>query len=562
GTYGLYADSIAVQLSDLELSTSLRKLNLQHPFNLSYSKGVLHTDTLYVASDDRSAFMKLAVPYADTTRQKGYLRAERLNLKAIQGAIFNESYIQGMLFSKVHIDRTDTTLTAAAELSMRDLRYEGMRLDTLEFKAAVQNEQLEGMMELHQNGELIAEGSLDIPFKAQKPTQLDEAFFSNPVRGNLDLYAIKLSRFEKLLSQAGYEDTEGILRFHGSLRGQAGKPEMDAAMRLTEARVSDVPIDSFVASVGYEHSQSSLSFNAELTSLAQKALEINARMPLKIDLHRFDVALPAPQDSISADVQTNNFKLKALNDFLDPNTARKLTGEIDGNLSVQGTRGDPKIHGEITLSKGGLRIVPAGIRLDHIASTLQFRPEEVALTNLSMKSGSGTLRASGAIAVEELVPGEIECALNACNFKVANTEEDTGINKLEMIVRVSPSDPQVEGKLEVISGFVDLDNFGEKTVEKVSSDTVRSIEPNISLYDSLSLDMQVTFNRRFFVRNKRYLEMELELDGELDLLKEKGDDLELFGALNTAKGYAEPLGKHFELEEGSLVFSGLPDNPQ
>src|SRR5699024_5235019 len=101
---------------------------------------------------------------------------------------------------------------------------------------------------------------------------------------------------------------------------------------------------------------------------------------------RFDIALPAPQDSISAEIQTNNFKLKALNDFLDPNTARKLAGEIDGNLFVQGTRSDPEVHGEITLSKGGVRIVPAGIWLDHIASTLQFRPDEIALTNFSMKS--------------------------------------------------------------------------------------------------------------------------------------------------------------------------------
>src|SRR5699024_6302604 len=118
GTYGLYADSIAVQLSDLGLSTSLRKLNLQHPFNLSYSKGVLHTDTLYVSSDERSAFTKLAVPYADTTRQNGYLRAEILNLRGTQGAIISESYILGMLSSKVHIVRADTTLTAAAEFSM------------------------------------------------------------------------------------------------------------------------------------------------------------------------------------------------------------------------------------------------------------------------------------------------------------------------------------------------------------------------------------------------------------------------------------------------------------
>src|SRR5699024_629485 len=74
--------------------------------------------------------------------------------------------------------------------------------------------------------------------------------------------------------------------------------------------------------------------------------------------------------------------------------------------------------------------------------------------------------------------------------------------------------------------------------------------------------MQVAFNRRFFVRNKRYLEMELELDGELDLHKETGDDLELFCASHTANGYVDPLGKHLEMEEGSLCFSVLPDNPR
>src|SRR5699024_8556319 len=190
-------------------------------------------------------------------------------------------------------------------------------------------------------------------------------------------------------------------------------------------------------------------------------------------------------------------------------------------------------------------IVPAGIWLDHIASTLQFRPDEIALTNFSMKSGSGTLSAKGAIALEELVPGEMDFSLKASNFKVANTDEYNGIINLDMNVGGSPSDPQVNGKLDVVSGFVELDNFGEKSVEEVSLDTVDSIEPNISLYDSLSLDMQIAFNRHFFVRNERYLEMELELDGEIDLLKEKGDDLQLFGALNTAKGYAEPLGKHF-----------------
>ena len=45
-------------------------------------------------------------------------------------------------------------------------------------------------------------------------------------------------------------------------------------------------------------------------------------------------------------------------------------------------------------------------------------------------------------------------------------------------------------------------------------------------------------------------------------MKDAGKDLQLFGTLNTTQGYARPLGKRFELEEGSLAFSGPPNNPQ
>jgi autotransporter translocation and assembly factor TamB len=74
--------------------------------------------------------------------------------------------------------------------------------------------------------------------------------------------------------------------------------------------------------------------------------------------------------------------------------------------------------------------------------------------------------------------------------------------------------------------------------------------------------MDVGFNRRFFIRNERYLEMELELDGVLDLVKKSGSDLELFGDMSAPNGYARPFGKRFNLEEGVVTFSGNPENPQ
>ena len=562
GQYGFKEGAAFVNWSRLDLMTALRTLSLQKPFEIKYKEGIIQTDTLHLSSPDNRAFMELAIPYADTLHQKAFFRAEQLNLQAIQDATLESSYLQGMISGNIKLDRTDTTLTASADVVMTDVLYQETELDTLQLQGNIAKERLEGAMELHQAGDLIAEGHLDIPFKAQNPNELEEGFFNKPVSGGLTLHTVKLNRFSKLLQQFGYENTKGTLQFNGRLQGKAGNPKMTAEVRLDEARLSEVPIDSLTASAKYIHSSSELGLHAGLTSMGQKALNVDAQMPLKVDLRTFDIALPGLQDSISVDVQTDNFNLKALNEFLNQKKTRDLSGKIDGKISIQGPRNDLQASGQINLSKGALRIVPAGIRLDHITSTVQFEEDKISLTDLRMESGSGYLTTKGEVMFKKLKPGDIDFSITAKNFKVANTEEYNGIIDLDMDVSGSVSKPNVEGKLSVINGFVELDNFGEKSVEEVSLDTTESFEPNISLYDSLSLEMDVEFNRRFFLRNQRYLEMELELDGQIDLLKESGQDLQLFGTLNTADGYAEPLGKRFELEKGSLVFSGPPDNPQ
>lgn len=179
-----------------------------------------------------------------------------------------------------------------------------------------------------------------------------------------------------------------------------------------------------------------------------------------------------------------------------------------------------------------------------------------------MNSGNGRLTAQGYLEMEQLVPGNLNVTVNAENFRAANTDQYNALINLGLKVTDSVTSPDITGNLEMISGFVELDNFGEKSVEEVQLDTTLALETQTSLYDSLSLNMDIEFDRRFFVRNQRYLEMEIELEGQLDILKDPAQDLQLFGTLNTVQGYARPLGKRFELEEGALAFSGPPDNPQ
>ncbi|MCW9707099.1 translocation/assembly module TamB domain-containing protein [Fodinibius salsisoli] len=562
GNYSLGEDTTAISLSKFDLTTDLRTLSLQRPFHAMVEKGVIQTDTLHLSTPDNSAFMELAVPYADSFHQKGYFKAKELNLKAIQDGILHESYFTGILSGEFQVDRTDTSMTASSDVVMSDLMYEETKLDTLRLQGDIENENLVGMMALHQHGDLIAEGNLDIPFKVKDPDQLRDNFFERPVSGALQLHAVKLSRFSTLLEQWGYENTKGTLQFDGQLKGKAGQPELNAALKLREAELSGVPIDSLIASVEYDHQESSLGLNATLTSLKQKALEANALMPLEVDLRKWAVGLPDPQDSISVNIQTNQFNLRALNDFLDRSVTRDLKGEVNGQVQISGPRENLQAEGNITLAGGAVRVVDAGIRLENMQSAIQFKPDRVELTNLQINSGRGRLNAQGVLALEQLVPGDIDLKIQAENFKAANTEEYNGIVNLDLEVDGEVSKPHLSGSVDIVNGFVKLDNFGEKSVEEVSLDTTLNAEPNISLYDSLSMDMDINFNRRFWVRNQRYLEMELELDGQIDVLKDTGKDLQIFGTLTTANGYAEPLGKRFELEEGVLAFSGPPDNPQ
>jgi autotransporter translocation and assembly factor TamB len=563
GSYRVGSDSTSVELNEFDLTSSLRTLSLTKPFHARYADGALQTDTMRIISkDSTAAFLELAVPYADTLRQQAHARLKNLDLTAIQNTVLENPILEGKVFGDISLARTDTSLNASGDVILSDMVYQQTKLDTLRLKADIKDERLTGSMELHQDGKRIAEGDADIPFRMGMQGEPDNAFFEKPVSGELKLNAVELSRFNTLLEQAGYENTQGILRFDGKLDGDAGNPRFDASLSLSKAKLSGVPVDSLVTSVKYTHEASQLDINASLTSLKQKALEAEARMPLEVDLSTFDMAFPGPQDSVSVAVQTNNFNLKALNDFLDPQTARNLAGRINGKVDISGPRSDLQTKGEFVLSKGAVRVVPAGIRLDHIESTIRFKPDEIELQQLRMESGSGDLSAKGTLALQQLVPGDIALSVKAENFKAANTDEYNALVNLDMKMGGSVTKPEVSGTLQMINGFLELDNFGEKSVEQIELDTTQTSEPQISLYDSLSLDMDIEFNRRFFVRNQRYLEMEIELEGQLDILKDSGKDLELFGTLNTARGYARPLGKRFELEEGSLAFSGPPANPQ
>jgi autotransporter translocation and assembly factor TamB len=561
GTYRLNGDTTAATITGFTLSGADHTYSLAKSFHVRFANDVLQTDTLRINSDDKAAFVELAVPYADSLRQKGFVRIQKLQIAPLQKTLLNEATIKGTVFGRIHFARSDTAMKASGDIMLSNLSYEGAKLDTLQLKAQLQHKQLQAGLLIRKNGKNIAEGAANIPFNLQSSGEKNLS--GRPIKGHLRVQPIALSEFSGLLKQMGISGAKGIVQFKGMLGGDIDHPKFKADFNLRNAKLSGIVIDSLTAFAHYQPEKSRLDLNAAVTSLQQKALALNAQIPLKLDFNPFNVALPGSGEKISLDMQANHFNLASLNDFMDHKMARNLKGFINGNVHISGPRENLESSGTLTLKNGAVRLVNEGIRLDHIQSTLQFQPDKIMLANLQMKSGKGSLHGQGNIELKKMAPKRLDLSIKAKNFKVANTDDYQAVINADMNIDGGLDSPKISGKLAIMNGFVKLNNFGQKSVENVQLDTTQAAPATqTSLYDSLSLNLNLSIQRRFYVLNERYLKMQIGLGGSLNIRKQPGKDLQVFGTLKTTGGYAEPLGKHFDLQKGELAFSGPPADPE
>jgi len=562
GRYVKDGENISIKTDTLNIASNYRTLRLEDSFELSIRGDTISMDTMRVSDKDQSAYFEMGLPIIRNNEQRGFIEGKALNLTVIQDCLLGESYLDGMLSGGFQIVRKDTNLQAGGDILLSDINYQGVRVDSLEIQNHIENNRLKGKLSLRDDGKLLAEGTADLPFKLGDPKLFPVSFFDQPVSGQFHFSKVNITQFQPLFDKVGIENTKGIFSFRGQLTGQAGIPQFTAKATLNNAKLSGVPVDSVTIGMNYDHEDSKLDLNASVLSLHQKMAQIISTVPLFIDMKTFNVDLPQPDDSISVEAETHDFNLAALNDFVNRQTVRNIAGNLNGTVHIMGAVNDLKTRGQLVLRNGAFRLVPAGIRLEDMRSTVDFMPNQIRVNNFSTKSGRGRLNANGKIALKELIPGDINFDINAQNFRIANTSKYNAVISMDTKAGGSFTQPKVSGSINVVSGFLELQNFGEKSVESVQLDSTEQQTTDFSAYDSLSLDLDLSFNPRFYIRNKRYLEMQVALDGTVDLLKKPAKDLQMFGTINTANGYARPLGKEFKLEEGAVTFIGDPTNPQ
>lgn len=561
GSYELLTDSmhLAVIMDKLDFITNDTGLKLQNTFNISVKNGEIRTDSLELVSPN-GAFLSLAVPYADSVNQQIWFVGENFNFGILQEIIFSERYIDGILSGRATIDKSATNLTGSGNLELQNIKYEGVQADIFSISFDAKNERIQSNLSLIWDSKEVISGSLDVPLDLTDPEELSDEFYTQSVKGNLIIKPTSLSRFQPALEKFDVTGTEGIVSFNGSLSGTAGAPNFEGSFNIQDPVLSDVRLDSVFAEFNYSQEKENIFINTEILAARQKAADIDIDFPFSYNFKTFELNTVDENKPVSAEVRTRNFNLAVFNDFLNKEYTKNLKGSLNGELSLKGTENEITTNGYFDLTKTSFESPVAGIKVDGIKSRIEFSKNKISLEQLSANSGKGSFNANGSINLDGLYPTTLDIQAKANQFKVANTDDYNLVIDLDSRLSGPVMTPKATGRFAVKNGFIVLEDFGDKTVEDVTLEGEEE-QINVSYYDSVAIEMEFAVERNFYVRGGGYLDMEIEIAGELDAQKETNGELSLFGSLRGTSGYVRPLGKRFELEEAEVVFSGPPENP-
>jgi hypothetical protein len=561
GVYRASTDSVIVDISTLTLSDPDRSLDLQQPFRFSYVNERARLDSLRLESGEGALLLLFFEQYG-AEEFRSTFSGRDVNLGYLQSSILGEQLFAGIYDGNLELDVSKNGLFVNIDALVSQFEFNGLSFDSISVNADIDEKRLDARLRItDETGELFT-GHINTPFIPGDPMTFEDDFFEEPVSGSFLLNDTPLSRFSDFLAFYDLEEISGTIGARTELSGRAGQPVLDGSAYLYDSRVSNVEIDSSLITWEYNHNEGHLGFNGFIKSLGQRAAQIDGTIPFMLDLKQVRLLDPGDNDEISVQLKTDEFNIAAFNEFLDPASLRNLRGRLNSDIDISGTISEPDLSADIRLNNGAVVLIENNVALSDIRTDMSFREGMLTINRLTAES-AGSFDLTGNVAFNGLEPGEMDLRAITRNFRVYNTRDLNALITTDTRLTGDVRSPKLSGELKIERGHIYLDNFGERTLEDVVlEDEEEESELFAEIFDATTIEYTLEMDRRFWVRNRSRPEMALELQGSLEVVKYPGEEIQLFGTMGTSQGYAQQLGKRFDLERGDILFSGTADNPE
>jgi len=250
-----------------------------------------------------------------------------------------------------------------------------------------------------------------------------------------------------------------------------------------------------------------------------------------------------------------------------------LRGHAVANFKLGGTLNHPELTGQFSLVDAQLRVVPLGLNLTGVSSSIRMLRDTVVIDSLIARSG-GKIAITGGIGIGALRNPTFDLKGFANNALILNNDSGNLTASADISVVGSFDQPYVTGTLRILEGVVYIPESEGKTVISASDpalfsvlDTAvasnREIFPTQSpLLANLRMDVNLRVDRDVFVRS-RDANVEVYSDDDLVIhVNRAKESLTLDGVLLSERGEYRFLTKRFTIKRGSATFVNVGElNP-
>jgi len=561
--YYVRSDSISVETNSFDLFDDQYRYNLSESFIVTYVNKLVNVEPI-VLTGSGDVELLFSVEQYRTEAYRGFFSAKEVDLAILQRIVMNKSEFDGNFSGNItfNLDTASNFIDFSSDARILDFDYNSFVIDSMQFNITIAEERLRANYTSIRQEEEFLVFEADLPFQLGDPLGFDDAFFQETVSATFRMNPLDLTSERDALRSLGLDGITGILSAEFDLDGLAGSPNLVGNAKLIQGRLSGVAVDSVILSWDYSESDKIISTSATVVSAGQRAAQLTGKVPFNIDWRTFQIELTDETEGIDFRLDTDNFDLAAFNQFVDRSVIRNIEGRLGGNIQFTGSLAEPLVRGNLQLRRGAVNLVEQNVTFQTIESDVQFSRERIELERFTMTS-NGTLTANGSIRMDAFDFDEIDMNVIARNFRASDSRDLQAFVSANLRLTGTLEAPTLAGTFTLDRGEIFLDNFGERTVEDIQFDGEESTAfEDSDFWKALAMEMKIVSNRNFIVRNRARPEINLQLNGELDLLKSSSEDIQVFGTMGANEGFVTQLGKRFTVERGDLTFSGQPENPE
>jgi translocation and assembly module TamB len=391
----------------------------------------------------------------------------------------------------------------------------------------------------------------------------------SPVTGNLNL---ALNEFPVGVIPALQDrNIRGRLTGHAKLENFGRNAEFDLLLETRRLRIDRLMVDRIQAKARTTGNR--IEFETAIEGSGGRA---GARVTTGIDWGA-KIVPAVDQNNVDGTAFANNLRLAAIQPLVEGSVS-ELDGRLNAEIRAKIAGGKPVLAGTVNLKDGVLQLPAIGQRFHGLVADVKLTQDSIRVSNLRGRGSSGRFQANASARLRGVTPVSIDAALEIKeDEKLPITLEGETIGdawgRIEARYRHQEATKATEIQIDVKKLHVDLPEVSPQGIQDLSQDErIRvGFRRGDRRFATIALqpieEPKPPSNEKTIVTVKlgeisveKGQQAEVTLGG--GIRAELGEPLDVRGQIETRRGTLDISGKQFEIERGSVSFTGgPPDNP-